>query len=1282
MNTIGRIGVLILWMHTLTLVRSKDCQRESFLRSRLYDSNFDISTLESTYANRREVRVPCNIGHSGFFKLVCNDGEWTSKGKPCRPISCGHPGDAQFAEFQLVEGEDFVFGSKVVYTCHKGYQMVSRINYRRCFVEGWDGVVPVCEAQQCPFIRVDNNVFVNGDPEEATFGNVIRFSCKSKLDILEGPSEIYCNEEGEWSGRAPKCKKLMCLVPEIENGYITEEAREYSENEILYFSCNEKFKRREDRPSKCTKVGMRAEWSPTPECEPTKCVLQLPPLKGTTYEPAFKSVFVPGETLRVTCEGRFWIFSSRETVAETTCNDDGQWTINPVCKEVVCTNEREYNVRRWDVWWGQRIVMGATVEYSCIADYESSDGSNLAKCTREGWKPKPLCQEIICHRMDIENAVNRDPYSLTYKNNKRVYYECREGFTGSPFRTCTANGWTGDSRCTEITCNRKYYSYAVIEGTDKSVYKYNEQVDYVCNNGYVGRFTLTCGKGRWKGTQSCMRKPCNRPELMDANIRGADKQSYSNNEKIQYVCTYSQEVREAKCEEGVWTGITKCSACPKAVIPHGFAVGAQGDKLTYTCDEGYKLFNKGWWGEATCVNHLWSGLEQCIGEMQCGEIPAIANGEALTIQKPYDENESTEIRCNEGFEAQVTRLSCHEGEWSSDGSQLNTICTARASNCDAPPKVDNAIITTTYKNNYLTDSEVVYECRNKYMLVGEGSLRCLGRKWEEKNITCALYCDLPKDHTITFKVHKDRFVDGEVLQYQCSENGEYLNATCVDGKWDKTVECDEITCNRKYFPYAVIEGTAKSVYKYNEQVDYVCNNGYVGRFTLTCGKGRWKGTQSCMRKPCNRPELMDANIRGVVKQSYSNNDKIQYDCTNSQEVHEAKCEEGVWTGITNCSELKCLVPEIENGYITEEASEYRENEILYFRCNRTFKRREDRPSKCTKVGMRAEWSPTPECEPTKCVLQLPPLEGTTYEPAFKSVFVPGETLRVTCEGRFWIFSSRETVAETTCNDDGQWTINPVCKEVVCTNEREYNVRRWDVWWGQRIVMGDTVEYSCIADYESSDGSNLAKCTREGWKPKPLCQEIICHRMDIENAVNRDPYSLTYKNNKRVYYECREGFTGSPFRTCTANGWTGDSRCTEITCNRKYFPYAVIEGTAKSVYKYNEQVDYVCNNGYVGRFTLTCGKGRWKGTQSCMRKPCNRPELMDANIRGAVKQSYSNNEKIQYVCTYSQEVHEAKCEEGVWTGITNCSEAEGQVNGSPPLVLFLRLKTRHDAADSR
>lgn len=61
--------------------------------------------------------------------------------------------------------------------------------------------------------------------------------------------------------------------------------------------------------------------------------------------------------------------------------------------------------------------------------------------------------------------------------------------------------------------------------------------------------------------------------------------------------------------------------------------------------------------------------------MQCGEIPAIANGEVLKTKKPYEENESAAIRCNEGFEAQVDSLSCHKGEWSSGGLPLNKICT-------------------------------------------------------------------------------------------------------------------------------------------------------------------------------------------------------------------------------------------------------------------------------------------------------------------------------------------------------------------------------------------------------------------------------------------------------------------------------------------------------------------------------------------------------------------------------------------------------------------------------
>lgn len=67
-------------------------------------------------------------------------------------------------------------------------------------------------AQQCPVAYIDSNVLVNGDPEEATYGNVLRFSCKSNLEILDGPAEIYCNENGEWSGTVPKCKGKWCKM--------------------------------------------------------------------------------------------------------------------------------------------------------------------------------------------------------------------------------------------------------------------------------------------------------------------------------------------------------------------------------------------------------------------------------------------------------------------------------------------------------------------------------------------------------------------------------------------------------------------------------------------------------------------------------------------------------------------------------------------------------------------------------------------------------------------------------------------------------------------------------------------------------------------------------------------------------------------------------------------------------------------------------------------------------------------------------------------------------------
>uniref|UniRef100_H3D463 Sushi domain-containing protein n=1 Tax=Tetraodon nigroviridis TaxID=99883 RepID=H3D463_TETNG len=389
----------------------------------------------------------------------------------------------------------------------------------------------------------------------------------------------------------------------------------------------------------------------------------------------------------------------------------------------------------------------------------------------------------------LRNAIHPDVYKQSYRNDDWVTYRCREGFTGTPTRTCGQNGWTGDSQCTAITCNRKDYPNADIEGPSKSIYAYKEEVEYVCKRGYEGRFTLTCGNGRWMGSNSCRSLTCDRPELINADIIGSVPREYRHNDQIRYRCKHSEEVLVARCEQGVWTGFKSCSECPKPVVPNGFTSGSQDNKVYYTCDDGYKLFKKGWWGEATCKGGVWFGLEQCIEKMQCGETPLIPNGKVSAERKPYREGQQISIRCSEGFQPQVSYLRCQEGEWSSGELALDEICKPETSNCVAPPKFDNAIIRTPFQTIYLSYSEVVYECRSKYLLVGDERLQCQNGEWEKKNITCQLYCEVPVDDKLTFTENKVKFLDGEVLHYQCTHHAESLHATCVDGKWNTTVEC-------------------------------------------------------------------------------------------------------------------------------------------------------------------------------------------------------------------------------------------------------------------------------------------------------------------------------------------------------------------------------------------------------------------------------------------------------------------------------------------------------------
>ncbi|KAM9766113.1 complement factor H-related protein 2-like [Menidia menidia] len=250
MHLIFHSCVFFLWMQTLTFVRA--CTVEGFLTSRFYDSNFDTTGLEASYADGAHVRVPCIVGYGGFFKMICTDNGWspTPGSSKCRPKSCGHPGEAQFADVRLEMGDDFVFGSQVVYTCREGYQMVSGTSRRSCTANGWDGEVPVCESIECNKPHVENAQIT---PERNSYGNrdTVRIDCPNGGKTFE----MTC-QRGAWM---QSCGGSDCSSPPLlDNGDIKDSLKQkYKHDETVEYSCQAWYKMEGGPFRKC----VNGEWT-------------------------------------------------------------------------------------------------------------------------------------------------------------------------------------------------------------------------------------------------------------------------------------------------------------------------------------------------------------------------------------------------------------------------------------------------------------------------------------------------------------------------------------------------------------------------------------------------------------------------------------------------------------------------------------------------------------------------------------------------------------------------------------------------------------------------------------------------------------------------------------------------------------------------------------------------------------------------------------------------------------------------------------------------------------
>ena len=142
---------------------------------------------------------------SGSETRTCqSDGSWSGDAPTCTPIVCSNlpsPANGQVVISSLL------VGSRATYTCSSGYVLVGE-DTRTCQSDGnWSGRAPICRIVRCSGLSnpLNGRVSISTD----TPGGIATYSCNSGYELV-GTERRTCQNDGQWSDRAPTCRIVRC----------------------------------------------------------------------------------------------------------------------------------------------------------------------------------------------------------------------------------------------------------------------------------------------------------------------------------------------------------------------------------------------------------------------------------------------------------------------------------------------------------------------------------------------------------------------------------------------------------------------------------------------------------------------------------------------------------------------------------------------------------------------------------------------------------------------------------------------------------------------------------------------------------------------------------------------------------------------------------------------------------------------------------------------------------------------------------------------------------------
>ncbi|XP_069612393.1 C4b-binding protein alpha chain-like isoform X3 [Ranitomeya imitator] len=392
-----------------------------------------------------------------------------------------------------------------------------------------------------------------------------------------------------------------------------------------------------------------------------------------------------------------------------------------------------------------------------------------------------------------------------------------------------------------------------------------------------------------------------------------------------------------------------------------------GSKVTYKCNEGYRLSNRKGYRECQAEGKWTNVLPQCDAAI-CPAPDKPTDGMYDPEKDEYTYLDAVTFKCSKGLHV----IGTSSASCTSNGTWSVSSPTCKAVSCPDPAPVQNGIRVSGFVGPYTLNSAVRYECQDNFVMKGSSSIACtVDSQWSHEIPKCLTVCATPRNYT--FAEPEESFTiyfDKTTVLYKCKPG--YIRdpevhqnqITCSGRSWSELASfCSPISCGH---PGKVNNANRiGSEFTFGNRVDYICQEGYhmtsSTSYKICDVNGNWSSGEIICSVKCHSPNVDNSRLLPGGKNVYVHGDSVEFECKKNFVLHGSKvsaCNSlGQWDPSHPKCKATCRITEVDNTKLKVDTERvYMEGEVLVIECKEGYVLSDSDTITCSSQG---QWKPSP-----------------------------------------------------------------------------------------------------------------------------------------------------------------------------------------------------------------------------------------------------------------------------------------------------------------------------------